>query len=612
MSRRNRVGGFRGFFGRTNRKPSRGRAGKRLDLVSHAAAGAVPPVQPFEALESRMMLTIVQPAGQTYLAFEAEDPQATFTDLDSDGFQWTVVSGGATQGTNTIPSGGAAIQARRDPAGGATNDEGQVSYPIQLTSAGPYFFYARTKYTGSGGDNSMYLPDGRTAGPINADPTQQWDNRGDAIGNWHWNNLDVNGASFTYTNPTPGAETTLKMNIRENGYNVDRIVLSTTAMTPAQLDAITPQSVLAFTAPAPGQVTVSFTPVAGSTSYNILRGTALAGPFTQVGTAAGSATSFVDKTLPANAGGQTFYYTVQPVSASGPGPQVTPAAAVVVNQGARGTYYNELYWGGGGRSAAVYSPGSSTPVTTFRAGEFFDKQAVVPNIDFDWGNGSPDPAIRPDYFSTVFTGKVTIPTSADHPAGSDVDVTLINSSDDDGVIFVNGHDAANDIALGGHGQRDVPGTPITLKAGESYNFIVMQAEQGGGAGVRFRWINPATGVTEAVPSQYLTAAADVPAAPSNVSAGVVADPTGNQKMVTFTFTDNATSELRYELLRDGVLVGTAPMDNNGVDADGDATNGIQTTISDAQPLTGSHTYAIRAVNYDGSSALVAAPAPVVV
>src|SRR5213078_2504194 len=97
---------------------------------------------------------------------------------------------------------------------------------------------------------------------------------------------------------------------------------------------------------------------------------------------------------------------------------------------------------GGGRSAAGY-PNATGAVTTFRAGQFFDKQTVVPNIDFDWGNGSPDPAIRTDYFSTVFTGKVTIPVSTDHPAGSDVDVTFINSSDDDGVIFVNGQDAGS-------------------------------------------------------------------------------------------------------------------------------------------------------------------------
>src|SRR5438034_6870 len=46
-----------------------------------------------EQLESRVLMTIVQPAGQTYLAFEAEDPQATITDLDGDGITWQRIGG---------------------------------------------------------------------------------------------------------------------------------------------------------------------------------------------------------------------------------------------------------------------------------------------------------------------------------------------------------------------------------------------------------------------------------------------------------------------------------------------------------------------------------------
>ena len=380
---------------RSRAQAVRPRSGRRR-LLDHARAAAA--VQPFEALESRTLLTIVQPAAQDYLAFEAEDPQATFTDLDGDGFQWSVISGAATVGTNTLPSGGAAIQAHRDASGGTTNNEGQVSYPIQLTSAGPYFFYARTKYTASGGDNSMYLPDGRTAGPIDADPTQQWDNRTDAVGDYHWNNLDVNGASFTYTNPTPGAPTTLKMNIRENGYIVDKIVLSTTAKTPAQLDALLGQSAVAVPGPQPGQVTVRFTPVTGATSYNIFRSTSATTGFTQIGTAAGGLTSFIDQTLPAGSAGQTFYYTVQPVTASGPGAQTSPAAAVVINNGARVSYFNDAFWGSGGRAS------TRRTLETFRAGPYPDLQTIVPTVDNSWGSGSPDPAIRPDNFSTIYSG----------------------------------------------------------------------------------------------------------------------------------------------------------------------------------------------------------------
>src|SRR5437763_2040697 len=163
----------------------------------------------------------------------------------------------------------------------------------------------------------MYVP--ANNGDINADPSVQWDNRTDSIGDYHWNNLDSGGNSFSFNNPTPGAPTDLKLNIRENGYIVDKVVLSTTAMTPAQLDALSTQSVIATSGPVVNQANVLFTPVTGATSYNILRGTAVGGPFTQVGTATGTATSFIDTTLPANSSGQTFFYTVQPVTASGPG-----------------------------------------------------------------------------------------------------------------------------------------------------------------------------------------------------------------------------------------------------------------------------------------------------
>src|SRR5687768_17841473 len=63
-------------------------------------------------------------------------------------------------------------------------------------------FYARVKYTASGGDNSMYVPpDG---GDINADPTPQWDNLADAQGDYHWNNLDNTDRKSTRLNSSHG------------------------------------------------------------------------------------------------------------------------------------------------------------------------------------------------------------------------------------------------------------------------------------------------------------------------------------------------------------------------------------------------------------------------
>jgi hypothetical protein len=546
---------------------------------------------PLERLEDRRMLALVQPAGQDYLMFEAEDPQGVISDVDADGFTWERII--SAVGTSTVPSGGTALISRDNNTATAADDEGGVTYPIQLTAAGPYFLYVRTKYVG-GGDNSMFVP--ADGGPIDAAPSVQWDNRADSIGNYHWNSQDLNGVVFDYTNPTPGAPTSLTFDIRENGYLIDKVILSQTERTPAQLDALMGQTVAAVNGPLAGQATVIFSQVAGATSYNVLRGTAAGGPFTPVGTAQPDATRFVDSTIPAGSTGQTFYYVVQPVTAGGPGAQSAPAP-VLLGAGARASYYNDHFWGSGGRDNRLRSAGG---IATFRAGEFADVTEFVPSIDYDWGTGTPNPVIRGDFHSTLFTGKLNLPADADGDGTPNeaIDVTFVNSSDDDGIIFVNGVEAANDMGPPGHGQQDRPGTPITLTEGQSYNFSVWQAEQGGGSGVRFKWLNPATAASEVIPGSLLSSVNDVPTAPT-LGAGTVLPTTENERMVSFVATETSTSELWFELLRDGVVVGSAPLSYSDID---ETTPGNQFRIVDAQPTPGAHSYTIRAANFDGKSA----------
>src|SRR5687768_15777449 len=164
-----------------------------------------------EGLESRTLMTIVQPAGQDFLAFEAEHPERVVT-LGVNESTWNLRTGSAV-GNNTVPTGGAALQTSRN--GGDINaaGSGTVTYPIRLTAAGPYFFYARVKY-GVDGDNSMFVP--ADGGPVNGSPDTQWDNRAESLGDYHWNNLNNANVSFDYTNPTPGADTTISLRVREN------------------------------------------------------------------------------------------------------------------------------------------------------------------------------------------------------------------------------------------------------------------------------------------------------------------------------------------------------------------------------------------------------------
>ena len=278
------------------------------------------------------------------------------------------------------------------------------------------------------------------------------------------------------------------------------------------------------------------------------------------------------------------------------------AAPVVIGAGARGSYYNDHFWGSGGRDNRQRAAGG---IATFRPDPNADVTTFVSAVDFDWGTGTPHPAIRPDNHSTVFTGKIAIPNDADGDGtpGETIDVTFVNSSDDDGIIFVNGVEAANDMGPPGHGQQDRPGTPLSLVEGQSYNFAIFQAEQGGGSGVRFKWQNPATGASEVIPGSLLTSVMDVPTAPT-LGPGTVAPTSGDERMVTFNLTDNSVSELWFELLRDGVVVGTTQL-NAGLDSDPGAA-GNQAQIVDAQPTPGTHQYTVRAVNFDGTSAQSAA------
>jgi len=267
--------------------------------ATQRARGAAPGAGPggLESLESRLLFAIVQPAGQDYLLFEAEDPQATITDLDGDGITWKRVNGSSVNAATSAPVGGA-IRSFRDAAV-TDNNEGQISYPVQLTSAGPYFVYARTFYRNIDGDNSMYLP--ANGGPIDAQPTQQWDNN-NVNGEYHWNLTDNTSTAFSFTNPTPGAVTNFKMNIREHLYTVDRVVLSTREMTEDELNALTPQTVRLTPAlyPDVNGVAMTFDAVTGATGYDVLRGTSAAGPFTAVTGGTGlTDTSFVDDSLPA-------------------------------------------------------------------------------------------------------------------------------------------------------------------------------------------------------------------------------------------------------------------------------------------------------------------------
>ncbi|HEX2879910.1 MAG TPA: ELWxxDGT repeat protein, partial [Polyangiaceae bacterium] len=102
---------------------------------------------------------------------------------------------------------------------------------------------------------------------------------------------------------------------------------------------------------------------------------------------------------------------------------------------------------------------------------------IDPNINFTWGNGSPDPAIDVDSFSVRWTGQIEAPYD---------DTYRFNVKSDDGFrLWIDGvlhMDYFTD------GVKDVfTGAPLPLDAGVKYDIKMDFYDNGGGASARLLW-----------------------------------------------------------------------------------------------------------------------------
>ncbi|HZN63681.1 MAG TPA: PA14 domain-containing protein, partial [Tepidisphaeraceae bacterium] len=546
------------------------RSGVRRNSAERLQAAAL---SALEQLESRRLLAIVQPAGQDYVAFEAEHPEAVITDLDGDGFTWGRISGVNANGLTTAPSGGAAIQAYRNAAE-TTINEGQISYPVQLTTAGPYYFYARVKYSASGADNSVFVPPNN--GPINAEPSPQWDNLAEAQGDYHWNLTDNQQVQFSYTNPTPGAPTTFKLNIREANYIIDRIVLSQRQLTADELNAITPQTVRVVAAPHPSVtgVVLNYDAVAGSTGYNILRGTSATGPFAPV-TGGQNITdlTFTDNTIPTSAVGQRFFYVVEAITPTG-NVQSAPVS-FVAGSGLLATHYETRFF--------ADNPDNDT-----------DPHVRTDNtLDENWGEGgpdflAPDPSdVDPDNtWSIIFNGRIRPTNTGTYTfyTGSDdgIDIQIVDP--DTGQVLLEGPPGGINLLRGiVYPYQETVGT-VNLQADKFYNFRVRWSESGGGAAWRVAWAGPNTPF-QPIPNDVLFRpdTTIAPISPSNLTAR----PRNNGAFLTWTDrSNNETAFLVERKIGDGAFGQIASVA-------ADTTSYTDTTgVANGQTVT----YRVRAAN----------------
>jgi glucose/arabinose dehydrogenase len=105
---------------------------------------------------------------------------------------------------------------------------------------------------------------------------------------------------------------------------------------------------------------------------------------------------------------------------------------------------------------------------------------VDPQVNFNWGLGSPDSRIQPDTFSARWSGQV-------QPRYTD-DYTFFTTADDGVRLFVN-----NQLVIDQY--RDQPpttfnSTPIRLQAGQRYDIRMEYYENGGGAVAQLGWTSP--------------------------------------------------------------------------------------------------------------------------
>jgi fibronectin type 3 domain-containing protein len=266
-------------------------------------------------------------------------------------------------------------------------------------------------------------------------------------------------------------------------------------------------------------------------------------------------------------------------------PATQPAAARAVaatpvkkEKGVSARYYNTQFWKGsdprviGGEVTVIGEP---------------DVSATVSSLNNAWEEGSPDPKIPNERFSTIFFGKVK--------TGAAGTYSILGFSDDDHYLYVNGKLVSVDT--GAHGPRDPRGgsdaakvSTIELAANTEYDLLYLQNENIGGAAASVMWIPPGGQEPESIPEENLSTATGAPAAPSELAADASA---GNE--VKLTFKDVATNEIRYTLERAADAGFSSQRVVNYLPIN--ATSYTDTTVAAGN----TYFYRLTAVNFEGQS-----------
>ncbi len=159
-------------------------------------------------------------------------------------------------------------------------------------------------------------------------------------------------------------------------------------------------------------------------------------------------------------------------------------------------------------------------------GQYFDAtsgtpqltlQRTDPTVNFDWGNGSPDPSLPVDHFSARWTGQV-------QPLYSET-YTFTTTSDDGVRLWVNSQLIVDNWTV--HAPTSNSGT-ISLVAGQKYGLALEYYESTGGAVAKLLWSSPSQ-ASQIIPQNCLFS---TPVAP----AGLRGDYFSDQNLTTLALT----------------------------------------------------------------------------
>ena len=137
--------------------------------------------------------------------------------------------------------------------------------------------------------------------------------------------------------------------------------------------------------------------------------------------------------------------------------------------------------------ADISDPPTAAATGSGLYGEYFDNKDLSnrklartdTTVNFDWGTGSPDPALGADTFSVRWSGWVPAPLSGSYG---------FHTLSDDGVrLWVNGQLVINNWT--DHGATENSGS-ITLTAAQKYDIRLEYYENGGAATIKLFWTPP--------------------------------------------------------------------------------------------------------------------------